>query len=144
MISVVIDTNDYISALIGKSHRLKLETVLLDERVQVLADLTLLNEIKEVAYRDKFRKYISIEEVDLFIESLKLRLIPVNTLSKVQASPDPDDDFLLALAQDGNADYLLTGDKSDLLALGSFNGISIIRLNSFLDILASQDRLSED
>ncbi|WP_353722719.1 putative toxin-antitoxin system toxin component, PIN family [Dyadobacter sp. 676] len=74
---VVIDTTDYISALIGKTHRAKLERVLLNESIQILADITLLEGICEVAYRDKFRKYITIMEVDQFVDSLKRRLKPV-------------------------------------------------------------------
>lgn len=46
---VVIDTNDYISALIGKQHRLKLGKVLLNRTIEILADTTLLDEIREVA-----------------------------------------------------------------------------------------------
>lgn len=132
---VVIDTNDYISALIGKKHRLKLEKVLLDKNIEILSDVVLLEEIKEVAYRNKFRKYVSLEEVDKFVELLKYRLKPTIVTTKVNASPDPDDNFLLALAQDGKADYLITGDKSDLLSLQTFNGIPIIRLDALLEII---------
>jgi putative PIN family toxin of toxin-antitoxin system len=132
---VVIDTNDYISALIGKKHRLKLEKVLLDKNIEILSDVVLLEEIKEVAYRNKFRKYVSLEEVDKFIELLKYRLKPIIVTAQVNTSPDPDDNFLLALAQDGKADYLVTGDKSDLLSLETFNGIPIIRLDTLLKII---------
>ncbi len=38
-------------------------------------------------------------------------------LPHVTRSPDPADDFLLALCEAGNADYLVTGDKSGLLVL---------------------------
>jgi len=39
-------------------------------------------------------------------------------LPRVEHSPDPTDDFLLALSEGGKADYLVTGDKSGLLVLG--------------------------
>ncbi len=48
------------------------------------------------------------------------------------ASRDKNDDFLLALAQDGQAEYLVTGDK-DLLVLGSFAQTQIISLRHFTD-----------
>ena len=138
---VVIDTNDYISALIGKKHRLKLEKVLLDKNIEILSDVVLLEEIKEVAYRNKFRKYVSLEEVDRFVELLKYRLKPTIVTTQVNASPDPDDNFLLALAQEGKADYLVTGDKSDLLSLETFNGIPIIRLDTLLEIIDNQSTI---
>jgi len=134
-VKVVIDTTDYISALIGKTHRAKLERVLFNEGIQILADLTLLEEIREVAYRDKFRKYISIEDAELFINSLKRRLKPVIVTSHVAVSPDPDDNFILALAKDGQADFIITGDKPGLLNLESFESIPIVRLQAFLDII---------
>lgn len=132
---VVIDTTDYISALIGKTHRGKVECVLLNENIEVLADATLLEEISEVAYRDKFRKYITIEEADQFISTLKRRLRPILVTSIVEVSPDPNDNFILELAKDGQADYIVTGDKRGLLYLGHFEGIPIVRLHEFLDII---------
>lgn len=86
---VVIDTNDYISALIGKKHRLKLEKVLLDKNIEILSDVVLLEEIKEVAYRNKFRKYVSLEEVDRFVELLKYRLKPTIVTTQVKRKPRP-------------------------------------------------------
>jgi predicted nucleic acid-binding protein len=47
----------------------------------------------------------------------------------------------LALAQDGKADYLVTGDKSDLLSLQTFNGIPIIRLDTLLEIIDNQSNI---
>lgn len=44
---------------------------------------------------------------------------------------DSDDDNVLALARDGNADCLVTGDD-DLLVLESFEGIPIIPPRAFL------------
>jgi predicted nucleic acid-binding protein len=46
-------------------------------------------------------------------------------------SPDPNDDFLLAAAEAGHADYLVTGDKSGLLALLRHEGTRIVTAASF-------------
>jgi predicted nucleic acid-binding protein len=35
----------------------------------------------------------------------------ISALPHVRRSPDPADDFLLALSEAGNADYLVTGDQ---------------------------------
>lgn len=45
---------------------------------------------------------------------------------------DPKDNFLLALAKDGKADYLLTGDK-DLLDLIKFGKTKIKTITAFID-----------
>lgn len=49
----------------------------------------------------------------------------------MQRSPDPDDDFLLALAEAGRADYLVTGYKSGLLALASHKATRIMAAYDF-------------
>ena len=132
---IVIDTTDYISALIGRSHRAKLERILVNNDIQILADITLLEEISKVAHREKFRKYVTTEEADQFINALKRRLKPILVTSIVEASADPNDNFILALAKDGKADYIVTGDKPGLLNLESFENIPIVRLQVFLDII---------
>jgi predicted nucleic acid-binding protein len=48
------------------------------------------------------------------------RSLFADTKATVKVSPDPKDDFLLALCKDGRADYLLTGNKIDLLDLKQF------------------------
>jgi uncharacterized protein len=45
---------------------------------------------------------------------------------------DPKDDYLLAYAVVGRADYLITGDK-DLLVLGQAVGVTICRPRDFVD-----------
>ena len=78
---------------------------------------------------------ISIEDVDIFIEVISHRLTVIQPTSVFFDSPDPDDNYLLALAVDAGADYLISGDKKDLISLSPFHGIPIIRLYQFLEIL---------
>jgi len=40
---------------------------------------------------------------------------------------------LLALALDSRSEYLITGNKKDLLALDPYRGIQIVRLQEFID-----------
>ena len=49
----------------------------------------------------------------------------VDPLPIVVRSPDPTDDFLLAAAEAGGADYLVTGDKSGLLSLSGMVGLGL-------------------
>ena len=52
----------------------------------------------------------------------------------VRRSSDPEDDFLLALAQAGEADYLVTGDKAGLLALKRHASTRIVTASQFAKI----------
>jgi len=60
----------------------------------------------------------------------------VGTLPRVRRSPDPSDDFLLALSEAGEADYLVTGDKGGLLALRRHRGTRIVSARKFASLLA--------
>lgn len=50
---------------------------------------------------------------------------------RVERSPDPTGDFLLALSEAGKADYLVTGDKSGLLSLARHEGTRIVTAREF-------------
>jgi len=54
----------------------------------------------------------------------------------VERSPDPADDFLLGLSEAGKADYLVTGDKSGLLALNRHKATLIISAQEFAGLFA--------
>ena len=52
------------------------------------------------------------------------------------ACRDPDDDMFLSCALEGNADYVVTGDK-DLLDMRTFRGVRIVTPREFLLLLDS-------
>lgn len=136
---IVVDTNDFISALIGKKHREKLTLILERPDIEIFADNNLLTEITEVAHREKFQKYVTPNDIALFLEIVKLRLTLITPTTIVTDSPDPDDNYLLSLALDAQTEYLITGNKNDLLALSPYRGIKIIRLQPFLDNIQSTE-----
>ena len=134
MIRIVIDTNLFVSALINANSRIQLNLILENELLEILLDKTLFGEIYEVINRPKFSKYVSQDQISDFLELLVERSSFVETNAKVKFSPDPKDDFLLALCKDGQADYLLTGNKIDLLDLKHFGQTKILSLKDFLDL----------
>jgi hypothetical protein len=58
----------------------------------------------------------------------------VDVQSLIEICRDPKDNFLLALAQDGLADYLITGDR-DLLSVKQLGKTQIVKLNEFEKML---------
>ena len=56
-------------------------------------------------------------------------------LPRVERSPDPTDDCLLALSEGGKADYLVTGDKRGLLALDRHKAMRIVSVREFTALL---------
>ena len=56
-------------------------------------------------------------------------------LPRVIRSPDPGDNFLLAMCAAGRADYLVTGDKSGLLALHRHRTTRIVSAGEFAGLV---------
>lgn len=129
-IKVVIDTNLWISFLITNKY-LELNEMLLANRIRVLFCTSLLEEFLNVVARPKLRRYFSGEDVENLLYSLKECTDYIEVKSKIVMCRDPKDDFLLALAKDGRADYLLTGDV-DLLAVKNLGRTKIITYAEFL------------
>ena len=69
------------------------------------------------------------------VNEIKRLAESVGSLPHVRRSPDPSDDFLLALCEAGNADYLVTGDKSGLLALKRHGVTRIVSARRFIELL---------
>jgi predicted nucleic acid-binding protein len=70
------------------------------------------------------------------VNELKKLAENVAELPRVRRSPDPTDDFLLALSEAGIADYLVTGDKRALLALEQHKDTRIVSARTFAALFA--------
>jgi putative PIN family toxin of toxin-antitoxin system len=58
----------------------------------------------------------------------------VSVQSNIQICRDPKDNFLLSLALDSEADFLITGDK-DLLEIAQFKKTRIITISRFFELM---------
>ncbi len=65
-----------------------------------------------------------------------VRAIVVEEIPKVDLSPDPDDNPVLAAAIAGGANLVGSGDKKHVLALGEVAGIPIVTARQALERLA--------
>ena len=78
------------------------------------------------------KKYFSSNVLEEMLTTLDPFIDLINVISSIDICRDPKDDFLLALAKDGEADYLLTGDK-DLLDIQKFGRTKIITITEFFE-----------
>ena len=132
---IILDTNIWISYLISnrQSH---LDLIFQNSKASILFSTELLNEIQSVAAKPKLKKYFSAEAMEEMLYAFEDYITLVDIKSDIQMCRDPKDNFLLSLALDGKADYLITGDK-DLLALNSFGKTKICSITFFLTHLKS-------
>ena len=129
---VIIDTNLWISFLLSKKFNF-IDRLLDNGKLELIFCNELLAELVEVAGRPKLRKFFTSEDWALIFEIIDRYSVYVSVISSVNICRDAKDNFLLSLAKDSKADYLLTGDN-DLLVLKSFEGTQIITIRDFQTI----------
>jgi putative PIN family toxin of toxin-antitoxin system len=126
---IIIDTNLWISFLLTKQYPL-LDTLLDNHAVTLIFSKELLDEFVGVVQRPKFLKFFSPKDVDALLQYIQQYAHFVEVYSVVSVCRDVKDNFLLSLAKDSHADYLITGDK-DLLSLHTFEKTKIIPMSVF-------------
>lgn len=128
---VIIDTNLWISFLITKDFT-RLDSLLISRKVVLIFSEELLNEFLEVTKRPKFKKFFLKNHIKIVLDTIDEYGDFVTVDSVATACRDKKDNFLLALAKDGAADFLITSDN-DLLELKEFEGTKILSFRDFLN-----------
>jgi putative PIN family toxin of toxin-antitoxin system len=129
---VVVDNNVLIrrlllpSAIPARAVRKAVETG------QLLVSEPVLAELADVLSRQKFDRYVSIEDRQQFFRLLGRVAEIVPIVYTIHACRDPTDDKFLELAVNGSADLIVTGDN-DLLVLNPFRSIPIITPSHYLE-----------
>ena len=127
---IIIDTNLWISFLITKDFT-KLDEIIFSRHGILVFSQELLDEFLDVARRPKFRRFFSASDIEEILETIDEYADFVKVQTKIEVCRDPKDNFLLSLSIDGNADFLVTGDK-DLLDLTKFGETTIVTISDFL------------
>jgi putative PIN family toxin of toxin-antitoxin system len=139
----VLDTNILCSALLtpgGLTDRLY--RAWREGRFQLLTCEEQLEEFRRVTRYPRLRPFIEPAAAGAMHNELRRLAVLVVELPVVDASQDPADNFLLAMAQAGEADVLVTGDKHDLLSLKVFQRTRIITARQFLGQLGEKKKRS--
>ena len=136
MTRVILDTNLWISYFL-RSGNSPLNRLIEHEQLIFLWSEELIEELIQVSQRVKFRKYIPLDQLTSFLGNLQSKSEMVEVISAVRLCRDPADDFLLSLAKDGTADFLITGDK-DLLALSQIFSTQILTLTTFIEKILNE------
>lgn len=126
---VILDTNLWISYLISKRLR-KIDALFDENGVTLIFSEELMEEFIEVAQRPKFGKFFTSADLENLLALFDVYGEWVQVVSSVDLCRDAKDNFLLALAKDGKADYLITGDQ-DLLIIKKFEDTDILTYAEF-------------
>jgi len=109
----VLDPGVLVSALISPTGApAKLLAAAFDGALDLIVSPLLIEELRRVLAREKFRRYVDLDTVDDYIGLLESEAThaPDPEEPPPLRSPDRDDDYLIALAHSQNA-ALVSGDK---------------------------------
>lgn len=127
---IILDTNLWISFLITKDFQ-KLDKILSNNGSILIFSEELLAEFVDVVKRPKLKKYFSDKDIINILDAIDQYAEIVEVKTRIEKCRDEKDNFLLELAVDGKADYLITGDK-DLLDLKKIQSTKIITITQYL------------
>lgn len=133
--NIIIDTNIWISFLIGK-HLLGLHKYIHHEKIKVFLCREQLFELVEVLNRPKLKKFFSSDQVSDFFDLLDEVAQLIEIREYVEICRDPKDNFLLSVSIAAKADFLITGDE-DLLIIKHINNTQIISYTDFETLMIS-------
>jgi putative PIN family toxin of toxin-antitoxin system len=132
----ILDTNILVAALITRGTPPdQLYEAWRDGRFTLITSELQIEEIRRVTRREGIRFRIHPAEAGRLVNDLRRLATVVGNLPTVDVSPDPYDNFLLAMAQCAQADILVTGDKRDLLSLSRHQGTRILTARNALELL---------
>jgi len=134
-VRLVIDTNILVSALLaGTSLPAHLIDLWREGRFDLLTSAEQLDELMRVTRYPKIRERLTPALAGRLINELREIAVVVQNLPAIAVCADPYDNYLLAIAAAGAADFLVTGDKRDLLGLKLHEGARIITVRDFLTL----------
>jgi hypothetical protein len=138
----ILDTNVLLSALIRvDSKPYKLVHARLDSRFELVSGEAQLEELRRVSRYKQVGRYFARAEIGWLMNRIRERAFLVKRLPKLDVADDPGDNYLLAMAMAmamamaGEADYLVTGDKSDLLVLERHRGTRLVTVQQMVSTL---------
>lgn len=138
---VVLDTNILVSALIAPAgYPAAIYNAWEYDRFTLLTCAEHLAELRATLQKPRIAELIAPYEAGRLINQIKKLAANIVNLPHVRRSADPDDNFLLALAEVGDADYLVTGDKSGLLTLKKHKRTQIVTARQFTERIAGRNR----
>ena len=135
-IKVIIDSNIWISFLIGKSLQ-GLQHQIDDENIIIITCTEQYIELSEVFKKPRLQKFFTKEQTTRFFELLDESSEVVELKTKTNLCRDPKDNYLVSLAIDSEANFLVTGDN-DLIDLYKIGETLVLRYSDFVKIVQLQ------
>lgn len=134
---VILDTNIWISFLLGKRLTILREIVEMEE-VEIYVSEALITELRDVVFRPKFLGKIEFQSILNLFELINAKCKMIEGYPDAESAiRDIKDLYLLSMAESIPADYIVTGDN-DLLVLKNYKDTRIITFTEFVALVMGQ------
>jgi putative PIN family toxin of toxin-antitoxin system len=108
---VVLDTNVLLSALISPHGPPDwIFRAWRERRFELITSSLQVDEVRRASRYQKFESILQPAKVGAMVNNLQRSIMLERVTTRIETT-DPNDAFLLAMAVDGYADYLVTGDR---------------------------------
>ena len=124
---VILDTNILISALIvPEGAPSYLYQCWRRNRFTLISSEEQLKEFGRVTRYPRLERFLNQATAGTMVNEVRALAALTGPLPRIDISPDPADNFLLAMAVAGKADFLVTGDAMHLLSLERHGNTRIV------------------
>lgn len=115
MQKIVLDTNVVVSALIQKNYPfLIIDELFFANKIQLCVSEELMQEYFDVLSRPKFARFPDFaKKAENVLTEIGLKAEIYEPSIKLNIISDRDDNMILELAQESNADFIITGNTND-------------------------------
>jgi putative PIN family toxin of toxin-antitoxin system len=134
MFRVVLDANLFVSAILSPHGAPgQVLNAWREGFFELVASRSIIEEIRRVLNYPKLSKVHkkSAKEIDLFLEDLDVLSFVTPEKLDLSVAGDPADDKYLIAALEGEARFIVTGDK-DLLKIREYEGVKIVTARELL------------
>lgn len=137
MLKVVLDTNVIVRATIT-DHGVSFNVLRKwrNGEFGLITSEPILEEVEKVLHYPKIKKKRQLTEKNIkdILERLRKYSFTTPALIKIEAvTEDPEDNKFLTAAIEGEADYIISGDRH-LKGLGSYRGVKILSPAEFMEV----------
>jgi uncharacterized protein len=142
---VLIDPNLFVSYLLTPSSDSSVNTIVKDAlsgRFTLLLPQAIIEELAQTTIGKKYlAQQIPLKRINDTVSTLLqvAEVIPEITEEMPAVTTDPKDDYLIAYALVGEADYLVTGDISHLLPIKKISEVQIVNPKQFIEVISNQE-----
>lgn len=133
---IILDTNLWISFLISKNLA-EIDDLIQSKEITLLFSNESLEEFVEVVKRPKLKRFFTNRDIEKLLDTFDQYAELVQIKTDIDICRDSKDNFLLNIAIDGKADFLITGDK-DLLVIERINKTQIVTFQDFIFKMSSE------